>query len=90
MYRASIQMVHSKIDQEELAHKIAEWLQESPQDIFFLRPSTKSASNVLESAQEGGGVRGEWIPQNHTEIRKNTAQNNIRNRKTTLKLPKNF
>ena len=58
MYRASIQMLHSKIDQEELAHKIAEWLQESPQDIFFLRPSTKSASNVLESAQEGGGVRG--------------------------------
>ena len=25
-------MHHSKIDQEELAHKIAEWLQESPQD----------------------------------------------------------
>ena len=30
MYRASIQMRHSKIDQEELALKIAEWLQESP------------------------------------------------------------
>lgn len=38
MYTASIQMRHSKIDQEELAHKIAEWRQESPQDKFFLRP----------------------------------------------------
>ena len=51
-------MRHSKIDQEELAHKIAEWLQESPQDIFFLRPSMKSASDVFESAQEGGGRKG--------------------------------
>ena len=41
MYRASIQMRHSKIDQEEVAHKIAEWLQESPQDKFFLRLSTR-------------------------------------------------
>ena len=45
-------MGHSKIDQEELAHKIAEWLQESPQDIFLLRPSMKSASDVFESAQK--------------------------------------
>ena len=52
MYRASIQMRHSKIDQEELAHKIAEWLQESPQDIFLLRPSMKSASDIFESAQK--------------------------------------
>ena len=52
MYTASIQMRHSKIDQEELAHKIAEWQQESPQDKFFLRPSTKSASESFESAQE--------------------------------------
>ena len=59
MYRASIQMRHSKIDQEELAHKIAERLQESPQDKFFSRPSTKSTSDIFESAQEGGGcVRG--------------------------------
>ena len=58
MYRASIQMRRSKIDQEKLAHKIAEWLQESPQDIFFLRPSMKSASDVFESAQEGGGRKG--------------------------------
>ena len=55
MYRASIQMRHSKIDQEKLAHKIAEWLQESPQDKLFLRPSTKSASDIFKSAQEGGG-----------------------------------
>ena len=52
MCTASIQMRHSKIDQEELAHKIAEWEQESPQDKFFLRPSTKSASESFESAQE--------------------------------------
>ena len=52
MYTASIQMRHSKIDQEELAHKIAEWQQESPQNKFFLRPSTKSASESFESAQE--------------------------------------
>ena len=41
MYRASIQMRHSKIGQEEVAHKIAEWLQESPQDKFVLRLSTR-------------------------------------------------
>ena len=59
MYRASIQMRPSKIDQEELAHKIAEWLQESPQDEFFLLPSTKSTSDNFESVQEGGGcIRG--------------------------------
>ena len=52
MYTASIQMRHSKIGQEELAHKIAEWQQESPRDKFFLRPSTKSASESFESAQE--------------------------------------
>lgn len=78
-------MCHSKIDQEELAHKIAEWLQESPQDIFFLRPSTKSASDIFESAQEGGGgIRGVGIPQNHTEIRKNTAQNYVRKLQTAI------
>ena len=48
-------MRRSKIDQEKLAHKIAEWLQESPQDKLFLRPSTKSASDIFKSAQEGGG-----------------------------------
>ena len=51
-------MRHSKIDQEESAHKIAEWLQESPQDIFFSWPCTKSALDVFESAQEGGGRKG--------------------------------
>ena len=42
-------MCHSKIDQGELAHKIAEWLQESPQDIFLLRPSMKSASDSTKT-----------------------------------------
>ena len=51
-------MRHSKIDQEKLAHKIAEWLQECPQDKFFLRPSMKSASDIFKSAQEGEGRKG--------------------------------
>ena len=81
-------MCHSKIDhQEKLAHKIAEWLQESPQDKFFLRPSMKSTSEVFETAQEGGVVRGVRILQNCTGIRINTAQNNIRKPQTALKLP---
>ena len=37
-----------------------------------------------------GGVRGVPIPQNRTEIRVNTSQNNIRKPETTLKLPENF
>ena len=45
-------MRHSKLDQEELAHNIAEWKQESLQEKFFLRPSPKSALEVLNSAQE--------------------------------------
>ena len=43
-------MRHAKIDREKLAHKIAEWLQEPPQDKFFLRPSTTSASDIFKSA----------------------------------------
>ena len=37
-----------------------------------------------------GGVRGVRIPQNRTETRINTAQNNIRNPQTALKLPESF
>ena len=37
-----------------------------------------------------GGVSGVPIPQNRTEIRVNTAQNNIRKPQTALKLPGNF
>ena len=37
-----------------------------------------------------GGVRGVRIPQNRTELRINTAQNNIRKPQTALKLPENF
>ena len=37
-----------------------------------------------------GGVRGVPIPQNRTEKRVNTAQNNIRKPQTALKLPENF
>ena len=37
-----------------------------------------------------GGVSGVPIPQNRTEIRVNTAQNNIRKPQTALKLPENF
>ena len=35
---------------------------------------------------DAGGVRGVRILQNHTEIRINTAQNNIRKLQTALKL----
>ena len=37
-----------------------------------------------------GGVRGIRIPQNRTEMRINTAQNNMRKPQTALKLPVNF
>ena len=37
-----------------------------------------------------GGVSGVRTPQNRTEIRINTAQNNIRKPQTALKLPENF
>ena len=47
-YRASIQMRYSKIDQENLVHKINNWKQESPTDSFFLRPSTKSEPQVCK------------------------------------------
>ena len=39
---------------------------------------------------DAGGVRGVRILQNHTEIRINTAQNNIRKLQTALKLAENF
>ena len=96
MYRASIQMRHSKIDQEKLAHKIAEWLQESlppppPTKInSFCDQVWSLHQTFLSQHKKEGGVRGVWIPQNRTEIRINTAQNNIRKPQTTLKLPKNF
>ena len=44
MYRASLQMPHSKIDQENLVLKIEDWKKESPRDMFFLRPGTKEQS----------------------------------------------
>ena len=39
---------------------------------------------------DAGSVRGVRILQNHTEIRINTAQNNIRKLQTALKLAENF
>ena len=47
MYTASIQMRQSKIDQEELAHKIAEWQQESPKINSFCDQVRSLHQNVL-------------------------------------------
>ena len=73
-------MRHSKIDQEKLAQKIAEWLQESPQDKFFLRPSTKSASGIFKSAQKGGGRKGGM---NTAKPHRNTYKNCTEQHKKT-------
>ena len=54
MYRTSVQMRHSKIDQENLVLKIAEWKIESPQDMFFLRPSTKEQSAEHDKVHQDG------------------------------------
>ena len=40
--------------------------------------------------QPRGGHKGVRIPQNCTELRTNTAQNEIRKPQTALKLPENF
>ena len=39
---------------------------------------------------EEGGVRGVRTPQNCTDIRIDTAQNNLKKPQTALKLPQNF
>ena len=38
LYRAAVSCRHSKIDQENLAHKIKDWQHESPEDKFLFRP----------------------------------------------------
>ena len=53
-------------------------------------PTTKNLGFLWAATENEGGVRGVRIPQNRTEIRINTAQNNIRNPQTALKLPENF
>jgi len=52
MYRASLQMRHSKIDQENLYFKIEDWKKESPQDMFYLRPSTNEKPSASHGQQQ--------------------------------------
>ena len=52
MYRASLEMRHSKIDQENLQFKIDDWRKESPQDMFHLRPSTSETSSASHYQQQ--------------------------------------
>ena len=57
----------------------------------YERQKINLRGNLTSSAKQlEGGVRGVRIPQNRTEIRVNTAQNNIRKPQTALKLPENF
>lgn len=49
MYRASSQMRHSKIDQENLTFKIEEWQAECPQDMFFFRPGTNGGKSDVQA-----------------------------------------
>ena len=54
-------------------------------EAHVLQPYRRTERHV-----DAGGVRGVRILQNYTEIRINTAQNNIRKLQTALKLAENF
>lgn len=51
MYRASIKNRFSKIDQENIVEKIAQWQSSNPEDFFFFRPYGEAAPN--NTASEG-------------------------------------
>ena len=80
MYRASIQMRHSKIILIKRNWPIG-WLngyKNPPKTYSFCNQVRSLHQTFLSKHKKEGDVRGIWIPQNHTEIRKNTAQNNVR------------
>ena len=49
MYRATAQFQHSKIDQENMEHKLQEWRKQHPADNFFFRPTTSCSKAPADS-----------------------------------------
>jgi len=52
VYRARLALMHSRIDQDNLVHKITEWEEAVPNDNFYFRPYVRETNNQSQLSGE--------------------------------------